>query len=264
MDDLDILKNLILSLDHDLDPLLELYEMLEQDIQMPVDCESNNLFKSALVLCESETFSPPSKRRKKIPRNRKESWEFILSWSETDFYRQFRILKEEFLILVERCKNIYPGKSSRGIENYRQAQKMGQVSTPNSGPITMEIKVAITLRMLAGAAYLDMIWYGVQLDSVHPIFVFTIELIDKALPNHEIFNFNPENLNFTEECQRISNEWSSLMINKKGFDLFPGNYESINENIIISLFMKTWCLFRYIACWRWLSRSVYSSINGRP
>ena len=31
-------------------------------------------------------------------------------------------------------------------------------STPGCGLITMELKVVITLRLLAGASYLDMIW----------------------------------------------------------------------------------------------------------
>jgi hypothetical protein len=167
---------------------------------------ANDLRKHAFVLCDDEMLSPTVKRQKKIIRNRKEAWEFILTWSEEAFYRQFRLPKEDFLILVEKCKSIYPGKSKHGIENYKFAQRMGQVSTPNSGPITMEIKLAVTLRLLAGASYLDMIWYGVQLDSVHPIFIFTLDLVDKALPNKDIFNFDPSNSNFSTECQRITNE----------------------------------------------------------
>ena len=132
---------------------------------------TNDLRKHAFVHCDDEMLSPTFKRQKKIIRNRKEAWDFILTWSEA----AFRLPKEEFLILVEKCKRIFPGKSNHGIENYKFAQKMGQVSTPNSGPITMEIKVAVTLAQ-----------------------------------------------NFSTECQRITNEWSSIMVNKKGFDLFPG------------------------------------------
>ena len=55
--------------------------------------------------------------------------------------------------------------------------------------ITMELKVAITLRLLAGASYLHMIW------SVHPMFNFTLQLMNKAHPDNVIFNFQPELMN---------------------------------------------------------------------
>ena len=53
----------------------------------------------------------------------------------------------------------------------------------------MELKLAITLRLLAGASYLDMLWYQVGLTSVHQIFISTLYLLDKALPEQEMFNF---------------------------------------------------------------------------
>jgi len=76
---------------------------------------------------------------------------------------------------------VYPGISTCGITNYRTAILQGTRSTPKSGPITMELKLAITLRILAGASYLDLIWYGVQVDSVHTIFLFTLKLLDQIL-----------------------------------------------------------------------------------
>ena len=60
--------------------------------------------------------------------------------------------------MMIKCKSIYPGKSANGYENYRMAQIKGMNSTPGCGLITMELKVVITLRLLAGASYLDMIW----------------------------------------------------------------------------------------------------------
>jgi hypothetical protein len=104
---------------------------------------------------------PVLHREKKVIRNRWQSWDFILSWSADLFYRQFRLPREEFFVLSERLKSIYQFAQSHGI--------------------TIELKLAklaITLRLLAGASHLDMIWYGVQSSTVSAIFNFIFPLID--------------------------------------------------------------------------------------
>ena len=73
----------------------------------------------------------------------------------------------------------------------------------------------MTLRLLAGAKHLDMIWYGVQLSTVHGIFVKMLTLIDIALPNDEIFNFNPGLSHFLEELKNIAGQWSTIQEAKK-------------------------------------------------
>ena len=169
--------------------------------------------------------NPPLCREKKIVRNRKQSWDFILSWSADLFYRQFRLPKENFFVLSERLKSIYPGSHSTGLMKYQFAQLKGCRSSPESGPITIELKLAITLRLLAGASHLDMIWYGVQSSTVSAIFNFILPLIDIAYPEQEIFNFNPENsskIGFNCVLNQLSNEWSSIMIARKGHDLCKG------------------------------------------
>ena len=51
-------------------------------------------------------------------------------------------------------------------------------SIGNQLAITMEIKLAITLRLLRGAFALDMIWYyGVQIQLVAVIFSFVMKLL---------------------------------------------------------------------------------------
>lgn len=186
---------------------------------------------NALLLVEMETDEDVPKedeaeitikRKPKVVRTRKESWEFVLTWDLTLFQRQFRVSRETFFRICERCKAIYPGKSDNGYTNYQLAIIRGGNSTPVSGPITIEIKLAITLRLLAGASYLDLVWYGVHVNSIHPIFKFTLLLLHKAFPYNEIFNFDPYVQNFSEEIQKIAFDWSSIMIRKKGFDLFKG------------------------------------------
>ena len=155
-------------------------------------------------------------RKKKVIRDRQQAWEFVLSWSNELFYRQFHLLtkKEVFLLLCERLKDsYYIGIYANGYENYLYGQGKGRRnSTPVSGAISMEVKLAITLRLLlAGASdeLLDMIWYGVQLlSSVNVIFNAIIKQIDSVFSNKEIFNFNPEtdHNEFLEGLDHIASE----------------------------------------------------------
>jgi hypothetical protein len=103
----------------------------------------------------------------------------------------------------------------------------------------MELKVARTLRLLAGASHLDMIWYGVQSSTVGVIFNFILPLIDLAYPAVEIFNFNPEKCSsgaFRDELNKMSNEWSSIMISRKGHDLSKGTILA-GDGIVIPLLL---------------------------
>jgi hypothetical protein len=49
-------------------------------------------------------------------------WEFVRSWTNDVFERQFRITKEMFKRVVDRCKNAYPGRHKSGHDNYHEAQ----------------------------------------------------------------------------------------------------------------------------------------------
>ena len=55
--------------------------------------------------------------------------------------------RELFFPLCEKMKDNYPGRSKNGVENYNLSLKRGAAATPDSGPITMEMKLAITLRI---------------------------------------------------------------------------------------------------------------------
>lgn len=92
---------------------------------------------------------------------------------------------------------------------------MGNIS---SSLMTMESRLCITLRLLAGASYLDMTWYRVSIPSVHSIFREVLHLINRALPASEMFGmkFDAESLN------KLSAEWSAISIMKHNFDLMKG------------------------------------------
>ena len=96
----------------------------------------------------------------------------IQTWDEKQFRRVFRVSKRLFRKIYDKMVSVYPSVSndgSSGIDNYHKALRKGENSTP-WGPIILEVKLYIFLRMLAGASYFDMLWYGVHLDNVHIIF----------------------------------------------------------------------------------------------
>ena len=112
---------------------------------------------------ELSNMNPPKKTKKPNEhRDRQGPLDFILSWSDDMFYRQFRLVKDEFYDLLEKMKDGYPG-SRTGRENLALAYKMGDLSSGSHIPL--ELKFMVSLRLLAGANYLDMIWYGILLLS---------------------------------------------------------------------------------------------------
>jgi hypothetical protein len=86
---------------------------------------------------------PLKKRAKPVERDREFSWNFIMSWTDQVFRKQFRMDKDQFMDLVMRCKEAYPGKYMNGLDNYKLALIRGDASSPTSGAICMELKVAI-------------------------------------------------------------------------------------------------------------------------
>ena len=145
-------------------------------------------------------------------------WEFIKSWDDKLFKKQFRIGRDMFYTLLEKMKAVYPGRKGSGFENYEYSMQQGDNSSKMHIPL--ELKLCVALRMLAGSSYLDMIWFGISLSNVHRSFEFTINLIDKALPDKESFDFPETEHDFKNICQ----EWSDIQLRKRGVDLMPGTF----------------------------------------
>ncbi len=154
-------------------------------------------------------------RSKKRRLDHSTPWDFVSTWSSNLFKRQFRVSREDFFLLRNKCIAHYPGQHASGEENYRIAQRMGNLG---GGFVTIEIRLCVTLRMLAGASYLDLIWYGVSTNHVHAIFEEMISIIDKSLPSNEIFG-----MQYTADyLNKLSSQWSAIMMKKKGADLMKG------------------------------------------
>ena len=63
-----------------------------------------------------------------------------------------------------------------------------------------------------------MIWYGVAMNTIAPLFKFVVLLLDVALPNAELFNMPTTE----SQCAATAKGWSDIMLKKKNADLMPG------------------------------------------
>ena len=90
-----------------------------------------------------------------------------------------------------------------------------------------------------------MIWYGVQSSTVFHILQQGVALINRVLPDSEIFNFNPKNANFLEECARMSAEWSSIQMGKKGCNPSKGSDKRTIFHHVLCFFLNL-CPFFFI------------------
>ena len=107
------------------------------------------------------------------------SLEFIHSWDDALFYRQFRVVRADFYELLSKITE------SIGSANLRMKESLAM--RRYGVFVRLETKLCITLRLLAGASYLDMIWYGPSLSYTQKIFVYILNyctcLLFKALSN---------------------------------------------------------------------------------
>ena len=162
----------------------------------------------------AELSKTPIKKQKKANehRDRLGPLKFILSWTDEMFYRQFRLVKEEFFDLLEKMKDGYPGNHENGKENLKMAYKMGDLSS--GCHIPLEMKLMVTLRILGGASYLDMIWYGISVESVPYVFNSTLDLIRKVEPDICVPSTD-------EEWKELLKGWEDISVAKKGMVVFP-------------------------------------------
>ena len=100
--------------------------------------------------------------------------EGVLAWlhslDDIMFRRQFRLERIYFYYVLEKCFPFLDPEVRHAINSSGSA-------------ITAELKLAITLRILAGASYLDMIHYHVHVDSVQAIVWEVVQIIHRCLDN---------------------------------------------------------------------------------
>ena len=125
-------------------------------------------------------------------RDRQQALNHILSWNDDMFQRQMRLKRVDFYEVLE--------KISPCLEKNEQMATLSSGST-----ICPLLRLAITCRILAGASYLDIDWYQINVNSVMSIVYETCEAI-----NSQIHNIYPP----TEEepLLELAHDWMSIQV----------------------------------------------------
>jgi len=159
------------------------------------------------------------KREANLRRDRRSVIEFVHGWDDDMFKRQFRLSREDF---YEVESAILSNKVRHGYD-LEQHYKYARLSS--GSPISIELRLLITLRLLSGASYLDMIWYGVSLRSIPSIFWETICDIDGAV----------DNINFPQDegsMMQLSENWARKRRERHGFATNMGTVLAVDGYVI--------------------------------
>jgi hypothetical protein len=118
----------------------------------------------------------------------------ILNWAENldemMFVRQFRVCREDFNTLLHLIEADIEPDHKKAVNS-------------SGSPIVTRLSLMITLRILAGASYLDMVHYHVHVDSVSTIVHRTVDALHKRLDNIQL----PQ----TEiECRALAARWEEV------------------------------------------------------
>lgn len=205
-------------------------KFLQREYQRGIDARNREqmLLMAWRFITADENDNHRTKKQKINSDDRRTPWQFIQSWGDKLFQAQFRITRVVFEEILQKLINSYPGNFETGMENYRYACTRGNISS--GAHISLEIKLCITLRMLAGGSYLDMIWYGVSLSSVHRIFHQMVQAIDVAFPDQTAF-CPPRS---TEEFEKLAKEWSEIMVGRYQHDFLSGTVLA-GDGLVVSI-----------------------------
>ena len=111
--------------------------------------------------------------------SRPEALQYVRSWDDDMFRRQFRLCREDFGDLLSKIAPLI-----------ERNEAMARKSSGSS--ICPELRLMITLRILAGEKYLDMIWYRVSVDHVHEYVEDCLMAINSMVDNIRIPVTNEE------------------------------------------------------------------------
>ena len=155
----------------------------------------------------------PRKRARNIVRDRQGPLAEVATWTDVYFKRQFRITRAEFAMLRE---SIAPLIRVRDDD-------MARRSSPG-GAVPLETKMYVTLRMLAGAMYLDMVWYGISTEHVNEYMMEVVTAMNKCAYLDNI------KLPTTEaEVRAVQEEWEELSKRRTGgISEIPGTIGAVD------------------------------------
>lgn len=155
-------------------------------------------------------------KRGNLHRDRDYAVKQIAMWPDALFERMFRICREDFVDL--RQSLIDAGFRPRN-------ESMAELSSGSS--ISLETRIFITLRIVAGAAYLDLVWYNVALNHTHEVMFEVLECMNKCSLL--------DNIKFPQTEAEVANclaGWREVSMRKFGFDVGPGHLASGDGYVI--------------------------------
>ena len=153
-------------------------EDYQADIEDVAESDQERLRKLALLTIVTATLLisiiPTEPPRIGNSRNdRQHALQYVRSWDDDMFRRQFRICREDFGILLHKIVPLISRNEAKAIAS-------------SGSSINPELRLMITLRILAGAKYLDMIWYRVNVDHVSEIVIDCARAINSTVKNIQI------------------------------------------------------------------------------
>ena len=105
--------------------------------------------------------------------SRPEALQYVRTWDDDMFRRQFRICREDFGDLLLKIDPLIRRNEAKARNSSGSA-------------ICPEMRLMITLRILAGAKYLDMIWYRVSVDHFQICVQDCLLAINSVLDNIKV------------------------------------------------------------------------------
>lgn len=130
----------------------------------------------------------------------------ILQWAaELDdkmFTRQFRLCREDFFYVLAKIQPDLKKDTTKACNS-------------SGSSICPQLMLMITLRILAGASYLDMIHYRVNVDSVASIVWDTVLSIHKRVDNIKLAANDAE-------CLQLARGWAAIQLRRWGSHLTAG------------------------------------------
>ena len=143
---------------------------------------------------------------------------FIQRWArqldDVMFRRQFCLCREDFGYVVSKISAVLNVNRQQAINS-------------SGSPIMVELMLMITLRILAGASYLDMIQYHVHVDSVNKIVWSFVCAVHSEVDNIKIAKDE-------EECIKLARVWSDIQQKRWGEVLTPGTIYA-GDGLIIEI-----------------------------
>ena len=153
---------------------------------------------------EDEKSDKP-RRQANEHRNRQHALNTIQKWSDAQFVMHFRLTREDFCEVRDALKEVV------------RPRKRAYAELSSGSQVSLETKLFVTLRILAGAKYQDLVWYGVP---ERHVWTYTFEIVHALNATPYLDNIKlPRTL---DDIKAKQEEWAALSYAKFNDLRLPG------------------------------------------